>query len=60
MDAVATPLLIPSRPPPPAQDLSLVAFLRAVRTNALTLWTEAAYDAGFRGRGASWAAPTCC
>ena len=47
MDAVATPLLIPSRPPPPAQDLSLVGFLRAVRTNTLTLWTDAAYDQDF-------------
>jgi cytochrome P450 len=47
MDAVATPLLIPSRPSPPAHDLSLVAFLRAIRTNTLTLWTEAAYDQDF-------------
>ena len=47
MDAVATPLLIPSRPPPPAQDLSLVGFLRAVRTNTLTLWTDAAYNEDF-------------
>jgi unspecific monooxygenase len=47
MDAVATPLLIPARPPLPAQDLSLVGFLRAIRTNTLTLWTDAAYDQDF-------------
>ena len=58
MDAVATPLLIPSRPPPPAQDLSLVGFLRAVRTNTLTLWTDAAYER-ISWCGASWGEPTC-
>jgi cytochrome P450 len=44
MDSLATTLLIPPRPPPAAQELSLLAFLRAIRTNALTMWTDAAYE----------------
>jgi cytochrome P450 len=44
MDSLATTLLIPPRPAPPAQQLPLLAFLRAIRTNALTMWTEAAYE----------------
>jgi cytochrome P450 len=40
---VATPL-IPPRPPIPPHELPLVAFLRAIRTNALTMWTERAYE----------------
>ena len=35
--------LVPPVPPAPAQELSVPAFLRAIRTNALTMWTEAAY-----------------
>src|ERR1700733_6225570 len=44
MDAPATTLLIPPRPPAPTQALPLPAFLRAIRTNALTMWTSAAYE----------------
>jgi cytochrome P450 len=44
MDFPATTLLVPARPPPQAQELSVVGFLRAIRTNALTLWTDAAYE----------------
>ena len=35
--------LRPPVPPAPEQPLSLRAFLRAVRTNALTIWPQAAY-----------------
>src|ERR1700748_168036 len=38
MDIVQRDVLIPPRPPAPAHDLSLLQFLRAVRTNALTMW----------------------
>ncbi len=34
---------VPPHPPVPAQELPLRAFLRAIRTNALTMWTEQAY-----------------
>lgn len=44
MDSLATTLLIPPRPAPAAHELPLLAFLRAIRTNALTMWTEAAYE----------------
>ncbi|HVC62613.1 MAG TPA: cytochrome P450 [Acetobacteraceae bacterium] len=44
MDPLATMPLIPSRPPVPARELPLPAFLRAIRTNALTMWTAAAYE----------------
>lgn len=44
MDSLATTLLIPPRPPPAGRELSLLAFLRAIRTNALTMWTDAAYE----------------
>ncbi|MBS0562436.1 MAG: cytochrome P450 [Proteobacteria bacterium] len=37
-------LLIPARPAPPAAALSFPRFLRAVRTNALTMWPEEAYE----------------
>ncbi len=40
---VATPL-IPPRPPIPPHELPLWAFLRAIRTNALTMWTDRAYE----------------
>ena len=35
--------VIPPAPAVPAQALSLPAFLHAIRTNALTMWTDAAY-----------------
>jgi len=37
-------LLVPPKPPVPARELPLRAFLRATRTNALTMWPLAAYD----------------
>lgn len=54
MDSV-TSLLRPPVPPRPARPLSLPGFLRAVRTNALTIWPAAAYEQdstvrGFLGR----------
>lgn len=42
MSAVAT--FIPPRPTPPAAPLSFLAFLRALRGNALGMWPEAAYE----------------
>jgi hypothetical protein len=37
-------LLIPAAPPRPKSDLSFAAFLRAIRTNALTIWPDEAYE----------------
>jgi cytochrome P450 len=37
-------LLIPTRPPVPSTALSMPRFLRAVRTNALSMWPDAAYE----------------
>jgi cytochrome P450 len=36
-------MILPS-PPQPQRELPLLGFLRAVRTNALTMWTDAAYQ----------------
>ncbi len=36
--------LVPPIPAAPEQGLSLPAFLRAIRTNTLTMWTTAAYE----------------
>src|SRR3984885_6289402 len=44
MDAVQPDVFIPPRPAVPAQELSFLQFLRAIRTNALGMWTEAAYQ----------------
>lgn len=44
MDAVATTLLIPPRPPMAERPPSLLDFLRSMRRNALTSWTERAYQ----------------
>ena len=44
MDAVQPNVFIPPRPVMPAQELSFLQFLRAIRTNALGMWTEAAYQ----------------
>ncbi len=44
MDLAQRRLLIPPVPPRPTHELSFFQFLRAARTNALTLWTEAAYQ----------------
>ena len=44
MDAVHPNVFIPPRPPIPARQLPFHQFLRAIRTNALTMWTETAYQ----------------
>ncbi len=44
MDAVQANIFIPPRPPIPERELPLLRFLRAIRTNALTMWTEKAYE----------------
>ena len=36
--------MFPPVPPRPQHDLPLFGFLRAVRSNALTMWTDAAYE----------------
>ncbi len=41
---------VPPRPQPPAAPLPFFRFLRAVRTNTLTVWTEAAYEQSVVGR----------
>jgi cytochrome P450 len=43
MSSAATSPFIPPRPPLPERELSFPEFLRAIRTNALGMWTEAAY-----------------
>jgi unspecific monooxygenase len=43
MDTPQPSHFVPPRPPPAPHELSLPAFLRAVRTNVLTMWTERAY-----------------
>ncbi len=40
----AATLFVPPLPPRPARELPFFAFLRAIRSNALTMWTEAAYQ----------------
>jgi cytochrome P450 len=40
----AATLFVPPHPPRPVRELAFFAFLRAVRSNALTMWTEAAYQ----------------
>lgn len=44
MDAARLNASIPPRPPVPPRELPFFQFLRAVRTNALTMWTERAYQ----------------
>lgn len=44
MNAPVAAPLIPPRPPIPPRELPLLGFLRAIRTNALTMWTERAYE----------------
>jgi cytochrome P450 len=43
-------LYAPPGPPMPRGELSLSGFLRAIRTNALTMWPEAAYEQEVRTR----------
>jgi len=40
----AVTLFVPPHPPIPAAELPFFQFLRAIRSNALTMWTEAAYQ----------------
>jgi unspecific monooxygenase len=44
MDAAHPNVFIPPHPPMPAKELPFLQFLRAIRTNALTMWTERAYQ----------------
>ncbi|HET7881457.1 MAG TPA: cytochrome P450 [Acetobacteraceae bacterium] len=44
MDAAHPNVFIPPHPPVPATELPFLQFLRAIRTNALTMWTERAYE----------------
>ncbi len=44
MDAALPSRFVPPCPPIPSGELPLLAFLRAIRTNALTMWTDAAYE----------------
>src|SRR5579871_1951936 len=44
MDAARPDVFIPPHPVIPEKALSLFEFLRAIRTNALGMWTEAAYQ----------------
>ena len=43
-----TDLYVPPKPTIPAHDLSIGEFLRAARTNALTMWSEPAYEEAVR------------
>ncbi len=43
MDTAQPDVLVPPRPLMPERELPLLQFLRAVRTNALTIWPEKAY-----------------
>jgi cytochrome P450 len=40
----AETLFVPPHPPIPTAELTFLRFLRAIRSNALTMWTEAAYQ----------------
>jgi unspecific monooxygenase len=44
MDATYPNVFVPPHPPIPERELSFLQFLRAIRTNALTMWTEKAYQ----------------
>ena len=44
MDAARPDVFIPPHPPVPSRELPFLQFLRAIRTNALTMWTERAYQ----------------
>jgi unspecific monooxygenase len=44
MNVHAPPFFVPPRPEPPAEDLSLLRFFTAIRTNALQIWPKAAYE----------------
>jgi unspecific monooxygenase len=44
MNVHAPPFFVPPRPEPPAEELSLIQFFTAMRTNALRIWPKAAYE----------------
>jgi cytochrome P450 len=44
MNVHAPPLFVPPRPEPPAEDLRLLQFFTAMRTNAVQIWPRAAYE----------------
>src|SRR4051812_9487237 len=44
MNSVEPVRFVPPVPTPPKQPLALRAFLRAIRTNALTIWPQSAYE----------------
>jgi cytochrome P450 len=44
MNVHAPAFFVPPRPEPPAEDLSLLQFFAAMRTNALQIWPKAAYE----------------
>jgi cytochrome P450 len=44
MNVHTPPFFVPPRPEPPAEDLSLLRFFAAMRTNAIQIWPKAAYE----------------
>ena len=44
MNVHAQPFFVPPRPAAPAEELGWYRFLVAIRTNALTIWPQAAYE----------------
>jgi unspecific monooxygenase len=44
MNVHAPPYFVPPRPEPPAKELGLLQFVRAMRTNAIRIWPKAAYE----------------
>jgi cytochrome P450 len=50
MDTITHGLFVPPAPMPPPAPLSMRAFLRAIRENALTIWPESAYRDDFMVR----------
>ena len=44
MNVHAPPHFVPPRPEPPAEELGLLQFVRAMRTNAIRIWPKAAYE----------------
>jgi cytochrome P450 len=52
MNVHAPPFFVPPHPEPPDQELSLLPFFAAMRTNALRIWPKAAYESDVLvGRG---------
>jgi len=44
MNVHVPPLFVPPRPEPPAAELGMIQFFRALRTNSLQIWPRAAYE----------------